>query len=224
MRQSLCLAVAVLSTLGGVAYASDANAQKADPAPGAPAAAAAPAPATPRESEGDDDHEEELKHFALTLNPLSLILTRVGINVEYMLARHHGIMVNPFFQSISADSGQLSTKYTNVGGELAYHFYTGNRGANGFFVGPFVTFISQSATSSGGGVSADASATIFGGGLDLGGQHVFRNGFTIGAGGGVMYLKQSAEATATNGTLTSSGFAKFDGVFPRFLFTIGWSF
>jgi hypothetical protein len=216
MRQSLCLAVAALSTLGVVAHASDANAQKpADP----PAAAA-----TPRESEGEDEDREELKHFALTLNPLSLILTRIGINVEYMLARHHGIMVNPFFQSISADSNQFTTKYTNIGGELAYHFYTGNRGANGFFVGPFVTFISQSVTSTGGGVSAEGSATIFGGGLDLGGQHVFRNGFTIGAGGGVMYLKQSAEATATNGTLTSSGFAKFDGVFPRFLFTIGWSF
>ena len=219
MRLSLCLAVTALSALGVIAHASDANAAKADPS----------AATTPRESEGEDDQQrEDLKHFALTLNPLSLILTRVGLNVEYMLARHHGIMLNPFFQSISSDDNQITTKYTNIGGELAYHFYTGNRGANGFFVGPFVTFISQSATTTGtvggGSVSADGSATILGGGLDLGGQHVFRNGFTIGAGGGAMYLKQSAEATATNGKQTASGFARFDGVFPRFLFTIGWSF
>ncbi len=80
--------------------------------------------------------EPEFKPIALTLNPLSLILTRIGLNVEYLPAAHHGIMLNPYGQFISAGDNANGTKYTNWGAELGYHFYTGSKGANGFFVGP----------------------------------------------------------------------------------------
>ena len=58
----------------------------------------------------------------------------------------------------------------------------------------------------------------YGAGLDLGGQHVFKNGFTMGAGVGAMYLAASSSTGASSSTI------KFDGVLPRLLFTAGYSF
>ena len=236
MRQSACIsAAAVLAVTGVLLFTTDAHAQDpgtpsqppAQPPAAAPAATPDPnalPPVRPRERRGDDDEEEEIKHFALTLNPLSLILTRIGLNVEYLFAKHHGLIFNPFFQSLSVgDSALAETKYTNFGAELGYRFYTGSRGANGFFVGPFGTFIASSTTQTvrvgNNTSSAEQSITIYGGGVDLGGQHVFHNGFTIGGGGGIMYVT----ASETKG-LTDSGSFKVSGVLPRFLFTIGWSF
>jgi hypothetical protein len=217
MSQSFRISAAVLTLASVLCFANVASAQDAAPA-GAPAAAPAHPGAHADRVKGDDEDEDDLKHFALTLNPLSLILTRVGINVEYMLARHHGLILNPFFQSISVgDNPPVKTTYTNVGAELGYRFYTGNRGANGFFIGPFATFMSSSLKAETGSASAESSISIYGGGVDLGGQHVFRNGFTIGGGGGLMYL------TASEKTTESSLF-KVSGVLPRFLFTLGWSF
>lgn len=77
--------------------------------------------------------------------------------------------------------------------------------------------MSSSVKAETGSASAESSISIYGGGVDLGGQHVFRNGFTIGGGGGLMYL------TASEKTTESSLF-KVSGVLPRFLFTLGWSF
>src|SRR5687768_9499913 len=99
MRHACISAAAMLSVAGVLLFTTDARAQ--DPggtpsqpppaAPPGPPAAAAPdpnanalPPVRPRER-GDDDEEDELKHFALSINPLSLILTRIGINFEYML-------------------------------------------------------------------------------------------------------------------------------------------
>lgn len=62
--------------------------------------------------------------------------------------------------------------------------------------------------------------TIYGGALDLGGQHVTKGGFTIGAGAGVMYLTASNTGSANQ----TSSTIKISGVLPRFLFTIGYSF
>jgi hypothetical protein len=62
---------------------------------------------------------------------------------------------------------------------------------------------------------------MYGVAFDLGGQHITKGGFTIGGGIGVMYLKLASTAAA--GTQTSSTL-KFEGVLPRFLLTIGYSF
>lgn len=165
--------------------------------------------------------EPELKHFALTLNPLAFAVQRVGINVEYMLARHHGLIAEPFFQALSVGDEPSTTSYTNVGGELGYRFYTGSRGANGFFIGPFGTFIASSASATvvagGNSSTSESSISIYGGGVDLGGQHVFRNGFTIGGGAGVVYLVSSDP-------VSESSSYKVEGLLPRFLFTVGWAF
>ncbi len=67
--------------------------------------------------------------------------------------------------------------------------------------------------------SVEGSFSAYGFAVDLGGQHVFDNGFTIGGGAGVMYL-----TAADTSSLQSSSTVKVSGVLPRFLFTIGYSF
>lgn len=216
----------------GVAWAQDPAPATAQPAPAAtpPPTAAAPAAPTaaapaPKEDPDDRPADDPFRSIGLTANPLSLILLRIGLNIDYLPAPHHAITVNPFGQFISVgDKGSIGgeTSYTNIGGELGYRFYTGRRGANGFFVGPFFTLMNSSASTSvtlaGKTTESSASLLSYGGGVDLGGQHVFKSGFTIGGGAGVMYLKSSATAANTSTTV------KFDGALPRFLFTIGYSF
>lgn len=215
--------VASVCALSFAAIASASTEAKAAEEPAATPPNAASASEKPKEPEDDD----RFRPLALTANPLSLALGRIGLNVEYMLARHHGIMLNPFGQFTSVgDEGTASgkTSYTNFGAELGYHFYTGSRGANGFFVGPSLVFIQSSSTTkaTAGGVSAESTGSFsaYGGAVDLGGQHVFQNGITIGGGFGLMYLTSSATASSTN----TSSTVKFDGVLPRFLLTAGYSF
>lgn len=232
------LPIAVVSSISFFLFATEARADDAPPAPPptaaassadatttAPAASAAPAQDKDKAKPQDGD-EEDLKHVAITVNPLSLILMRIGANVEYMFVKHHGVSLNPYFQSISAEASAGSTTskstYTTFGAELGYRFYTGSRGANGFFLGPavFLQHTSGEATASAAGSSASAnsSMTVYGGILDIGGQHVTKGGFTIGAGVGVMYLVASGTPGATSSTV------KFEGVLPRFLLTAGYAF
>jgi len=169
------------------------------------------------------DEEDEFKHVALTANPLSFALLRFGANVEYLPVKHHALTLNPYFQSISTEIGSVKSSYTNFGGELGYRFYSGNRGANGFFAGPAFIFQMNNATveatglAGQGGTSASSSFTNYGVALDIGGQHIWRNGITLGAGAGVMYLASSEKPE-------TSGLVRFEGVAPRFLLTLGYSF
>lgn len=211
-----------LFALTGEAFAQD-PAPASTPTP----ASSASTPATPAPKEGPDGRpaDDPFRSIALTANPLSLILGRIGVNIEWLPTTHHAIIVNPFGQFASAgDENGLTgkTSYTNFGGELGYRFYTGSRGANGFFIGPFATILTSSSTttrtSSTGRVEASTNFLAYGGGLDLGGQHVFKNGFTIGGGAGLMYLSSSASGTSSSSTI------KFEGVLPRFLLTAGYSF
>ena len=199
----------------GSAFADD---KPADP-PATPAAAAAP---VQKDKTPNGDEQEELKHVTITANPLSLLLTRIGVNVEYLPIKHHAIVLNPYFQSLSAGSDDtIKTSYTNFGAELGYHLYTGERGANGFFVGPSLLYTrANSTTTAPNTPSASSGTDIYGVALDLGGQHITKGGFTIGGGVGVMYLTSSSTASAGQ---TSSTF-KFSGVLPRLLLTVGYSF
>lgn len=119
--------------------------------------------------------QEDFKPVALTLNPLTLILGRFGLNVEYLPAPHHGIMLNPYFSSASAEGSDIKTTYTSFGAELGYHFYLGDCGADGFFVGPQFVFLTSKAKDeckSNGCVldDAEASFSAYGVAIDLGYQ------------------------------------------------------
>jgi hypothetical protein len=234
MQRLPLLPAFVLSlTVSGTALAAAPPPDDASPErPSAVAVAPTPKLATERDPDALAPPKEvaTFKPLSITLNPLSLVLSRIGANVEYLPAPHHAIMLNPFFQSLSLSAndsnGGAKTTYTNFGAELGYHFYSGTKGANGFYVGPSLVLwnssvsTSASATANGNTQNTNASSSIFvyGAALDVGAQHIFDNGFTIGGGAGVMYL------TASNTTAASSSSYKVSGTLPRFLFTIGYSF
>jgi hypothetical protein len=170
----------------------------------------------------EQEHEKQTRFrpLALTANPLTLVLGRIGANIEYLPVPHHGIMVNPYYSSVTVETTQARSEYEFFGGELGYHFYTGKKGANGFFVGPSFVYMRTTSSSEclevGCSVEPEIDFTTYGVALDLGGQVVFDNGITLGAGGGLMYLRSSGGAEG--GSLI-----KFQGTLPRILFTIGYS-
>ena len=222
MRLSACICVAALSGLGLFAFASDASAQDPAGAPAAaPAAPGAPAPAMPRES---DDEERPMKKLGLELNPLGFAIGRYSLNVEYMLARHHALILTPFFDHTAVKVNDVNVGSLNgFGGELGSRFYTGDRGMNGFFIGPSVLFASWSQSSDLPGGKSGDSFTAIGGALDLGGQAVIGPGVIVGAGFGLQYTKNSIDVNTDNLNIASAAIAG-GGVRPRFLLAVGYGF
>jgi hypothetical protein len=182
----------------------------------------APAPAAAAEKPQAADEDGDLKRLSLELNPLGFAIGRYGVSGEYMLARHHAVTLNPFYTSTSIkvndkEVGSLS----GFGGELGYRFYTGSRGANGFFVGPSVLFASYSSESA--VTKASQSFTAMGGALDIGGQFIIGPGVVVGFGGGLQYTKNSEELN-TDGLNLASAVIAGGGIRPRVLLAVGYSF
>ncbi len=189
-------------------------------------AASAQGPVNPDRPTPAPAAEVEHKQFTVNVNPLSYTIGRYGADVQFLPLAHHAIVLNPFFANTKAEvsssiNGQTSTyeqKFSGFGGELGYRFYTGERGANGFFVGPSLIAGTYTASATG---SEKVSFSSIGYAVDLGGQHIFRNGFTIGGGFGLQYTKVNKDFTdlpLTAGVLAGGGFR------PRFLLALGYSF
>ena len=167
-------------------------------------------------SKGDKEKQADefpLKKLTLTANPLSWIILRFSMNVEYMLVKHHGLILVPSFEGSSTDDSSS----TYFGAEAGYHFYSGQRGANGFFIGPSLVYMYENSTLT----QSRTTTQLFALALDIGGQHVARNGFTIGSGMGFMYFLSGSEKRTAKG---SEPKVKRTGTLPRILFTIGYSF
>jgi hypothetical protein len=179
-----------------------------------------------RPSDGRADREDTHKQFTATANPLSFGIGRYGADLQWLPAQHHAILFNPFFSSTTAhvDSevngvkASYDEKFSGVGGEIGYRFYTGERGANGFFVGPSLLLGTYTAKANGGDSVAFNSV---GYAVDIGGQHVFSNGLTIGGGFGMQHTKVNKDFTdlpLTAAILAGGGWR------PRFLLSLGYSF
>ena len=169
----------------------------------------------------------EPKTMTLVANPLSTIVGRYGVDFTYMVAPHHGLVVNPYYSHVSPQvtttengvSTTYSETFSGFGGELGYRYYTGEKGANGFFIGPSLLFGAFSQSNS---YNSDkTSFTSMGAAVDIGGQAIIGDGFTIGGGFGLQYTKTS---TTFNDLPLTSAILAGGGVRPRFLFTIGYSF
>lgn len=188
-------------------------------------AAAAPSPA------GADKAvtaETPVRHFTLTLNPLSLMRKTFGVNVEILPARHHAIEISPYLDLASRDVSPVapatgekrSLSKLSPGGEIGYRFYSGESGASGFFIGPSAVLMPFAYVKD----TADGQGDIgsfyrVGGAVDLGGQLVTSGGFTFGGGVGAMYLpyKEPSDARKELISVTSP-------ILPRILLAAGWSF
>ncbi|MDP9149980.1 MAG: hypothetical protein M3O36_08590 [Myxococcota bacterium] len=154
---------------------------------------------------------------ALTLNPVALLLGRLSLNVELVVAPQHSLVVSPnvlVLQEGRGDRGNLiseglgfATRTSgSLGGELGYHYWwLARRPLHGAFLGP--SFLAGSTTNASVGDPSRAQA-YWGGAFDVGGQEVLPGGFTIGGGLGLGVVKM-ADALA---------------VYPRLLAQVGWSF
>ncbi|WP_394846300.1 hypothetical protein LZC95_02400 [Pendulispora brunnea] len=213
-RRSPFLAALLLSSVG-VLFSLPASAQEATPPPkDAPRA----------ETEGSD-----FKRIALAINPLAIGIGRYSIQGEFLPMPHHAITLNPFYAHVpvtitvngqDVDAGSLN----GFGGELGYRFYTGSKGANGFFVGPSILFASYSQSSGNdGGAKSSDSFLNYGAALDIGGQAVIGPGIVVGGGFGLQYTKTSEDINTDNLNLASAIVAG-GGIRPRFLFALGYSF
>ena len=191
--------------------------------PAAPAPVVAPAPVADQTASAPEDN---YKHMTLVANPLSAIVGRYGVDFSYLPALHHALVLNPFYQHVSADvttnvngvESKSSSTFGGFGGEVGYRYYTGEKGANGFYVGPSFIFGSYAQTNSAGD---KVSFSSIGAAIDIGGQAIIGDGFTIGGGFGLQYTKTSTkfEDLPFGAAVLAGG-----GVRPRFLFTIGYSF
>jgi hypothetical protein len=208
-----------------------ASAQTTETAGGPPPPVTTPAPAAYGAPPADvAANEPDHKAMTATLNPLSFAIGRYGFDFQYLPVRHHAIVVNPFFSSVNAEFESTSTvngvttrttssqTFSGFGGELGYRFYTGDRGANGFFVGPSLllgTYNAKGATGDG------VSFSSIGFALDIGGQAVLGNGITIGGGFGMQRTsvnREFADLPLTAAVLAGGGWR------PRFLLSLGYSF
>lgn len=160
---------------------------------------------------------EPPRPVAITVSPIPLVWGRLSGTFEVQLAPHHSLFASPNLLIADADRGGrnnlisqglgfASRDSSGLGLELGYHYWWHwSRSLSGPFIGP--SLLLGSTTNANVGVTADAQ-TYWGVALDIGGQHVFPGGFTLGGGAGVAYAHM-ADANA---------------VYPRFLLQIGWSF
>jgi hypothetical protein len=194
------------------------SAARADEAPRPPASGVAPPDTSPAAAE-----EKSFKSFSVELNPLAATIGRYSAQVEWLPLTHHAVVLNPHVDhtsySISAGGASIDQSLTGFGGELGYRFYTGSRGANGFYVGP--SFLITSYTASSG--PASTSFSNIGAALDVGGQFILGPGIVIGGGFGLQYTSVSTGAD-TNGLPLAAAVMGGGGVRPRFLLSVGYAF
>jgi hypothetical protein len=212
----LCLTLASLAATMSLAGGAAAE---------SPAKPLAYVPAAQPVDTAPDKAEDDYKHVTLQANPLSAIIGRYGIDVAYLPALHHGIVINPFYSHVSVEATNANGatvagwSLSGFGGEVGYRFYSGERGANGFYVGPSFIFASYKQSVTG----ADSlSFTNMGAALDVGGQAIIGGGFTIGGGFGLQYTKTSVDL-GTIDKFAANALAG-GGLRPRVLFTLGYSF
>lgn len=172
--------------------------------------------------------------FSIELNPLAAVAGRYGLNVEYVPFVHHAIIGSAFYQTfptyalkpfmptpIDPNAGASG----KAGGEIGYRYYSGRRGANGFFAGASAVVMPLAAPRLTQEQKGElTSFYAYGGAIDIGIQGITDSGFTIGAGIGGMYLAYDVPKSAKTPTGAEPFKVSDPHVLPRVLFAAGWSF
>jgi hypothetical protein len=160
--------------------------------------------------------EPVARPVAVTIDPLALLLGRLGANVELLLAPHQALVVSPNVLAFDVDRGGrwdlrsegmgfATQRSGSFGGEVGYHYWwRGRQSLVGPYFGPSLLLGTMTNATVGGG----GTQLYWGGAFDAGAQAVLGGGFTVGAGLG-LGLVDLASVTA---------------LFPRLLLQVGWSF
>ncbi len=183
-----------------------------------------------KSKESGSKSKEDFHPLAIEAYPLAATIGRYSLGVEYLPARHHAFVLNPHFDHVNATvsssingvKSSYSEGFTGGGAELGYRFYTGDHGANGFYIGPSFLFGAYSTSASIGSSSVSTSFTSIGGALDIGGQALIAKHVVLGGGFGLQYTKASKDFGNSNLPLTAAILAG-GGIRPRFLLSIGYA-
>jgi hypothetical protein len=223
MNSKTILSVASLGATLMVSLFSSSSAHADEAAP-----PVAPTPTAQQDRALNEAPKPAFKPFSLELNPLAAAIGRYSIQGEWLPAAHHAIVLNPHFDHVSTDisesangaSVSYSEAFTGFGSELGYRFYTGEKGANGFYVGPSLLVAHYSASAEG---LPSTSFNSIGAAVDAGGQWILGPGIVVGFGFGLQYTSVSAGGN-TDGLPLAAAVIAGGGVRPRTLLTVGYAF
>ena len=178
------------------------------------------------------------REFAVTFNPLNLLIGRYGFNFEYEPVPHHALVATPHYDYLNGEvgsdgcSGMCSLKLNGGGVELGYRFYSGERGFNGFFAGASLIVSRHELTYADSGSnppfnsSAKQSSVFFtsmGGAFDGGWQWQGEH-FIIGGSVGLQYTQLQQDVRwIGRGTGVLMDFNSGGGLLPRVGFNVGYS-
>jgi hypothetical protein len=142
-------------------------------------------------------YENRLRPFTVLGDATAIINAHFAIEGQFVPWMHHAIRLAPFcalgdthlwFVTEAADDRiELS-----CGAEIGYRYYTGERGANGFFVGPSLILAHthiEAGTDSANTPVGPVDYVYGGPALDVGVQGITEQGFTVGGGAGAALLR-----------------------------------
>lgn len=167
---------------------------------------------------GAPERPPEQRRFALSYNPYTLHLLRLGLNIEVMLVSHHVIIVTPFWATTTTNEDSNRNQFRGFGAELGYRYYTGENGPRGFYVNPSFLFGKYNAIPQ---LGDTVAYTNLGGAIDVGYQSIVADRWVVGIGAGLQYTVPSV--TFPQQELTASIFAN-KGLRPRLLLALGVAF
>jgi hypothetical protein len=169
------------------------------------------------------------RHFALEINPLSLIVNRLSAQLLIVPGNHHALVLNPFYAwdtTYAIDTfdsnGNPTTapvqKFSGFGGEIGYRYYTGLAGPRGFFVGGSFIIAGMNVQPQ---VGSSVSYADLGFAADVGYQLLVVETVSLGLGAGVQYTTPTVNIPSQQ--FPADIYAN-SRVFPRALASIGWAF
>jgi hypothetical protein len=167
---------------------------------------------------------------AVEWNPLPLFtIGKLSANIVVVPVHHHAVVLSPFYASTTTqpiyifdDQGNATQlpqqRFSGLGSEIGYRYYTDKGGPRGFFAGPSLVVASMTATAQNG----DRTSYIdYGLALDMGYEMVVADCVAVSLGGGVQY-------TTPNKSMPSQQFPADiyanSKLLPRALASIGWAF
>jgi hypothetical protein len=145
-------------------------------------------------------YENRLRTFTVLGDAVVLLTGHISFEAQVVPWVHHAFRLNPFCTVADPSLPILSTSLNSgfqlaCGGELGYRYYTGHRGANGFFAGPSLV-VGHTHADAGTDIRKQplAAADFFymGGAIDVGVQGMHESGFTLGGGVGFLLLRNLA--------------------------------
>lgn len=166
------------------------------------------------------------KPVAVQGNPLSFIIGRYSLDLEYLPAPHHALHATPYYlYALPGTDDQL----TGFGAEVGYRFYTGEHGPHGFFAGASflaatLEYIHGNPKNVPWDTANDTQYVSLGGALDVGYQVIALGNFCAGAGAGLEYTVDTINPTFEYASHPYHDLVFGSGLRPRALLQVGAAF